>query len=410
MSLAFAKGHRWDIPPEGLLNLGKKWAVVSEGSVPDSYVFPWATLIRWDSKFKGVFSWFFQCNPDYPFNNYTLESTVDEVLSTLTHREARVLEMRFGLGSSRECTLEEVGREFSVTRERIRQIQAKSLRKLRHPTRNRVLLVGLASEFITSGGSLLMFESDRLPIHSLIRAIFGSKSTYIPELGVGVITDVDLWNFTNYLRSDSSHKLDRSVVATFLPFLSVADANRLRKPIETRKQRLLASWSRPRMLLEALRSLGRAAHFQEIAERCNEMFPERENTIHNWHSALTSPSSEALGIVWIGRKGMYGLKEHGYSRPTKDLFDSAADIVERIYSETSQPVSDEVVIEELGTIRRELNPNSVTMALSFSERLESLGGGRFVPKSAPVSGSGKDSAPQYNISAAFEAFSGKENS
>lgn len=61
------------------------------------------------------------------------------VLSTLTPREEMVLKLRFGLEDGRARTLEEVGREFKVTRERIRQIEAKALRKLRHPSRSRKL-------------------------------------------------------------------------------------------------------------------------------------------------------------------------------------------------------------------------------------------------------------------------------
>ena len=68
-----------------------------------------------------------------------LKEQVGEVLHTLTEREGRVLELRFGLEDGRSRTLEEVGREFGVTRERIRQIEAKALRKLRHPTRSRKL-------------------------------------------------------------------------------------------------------------------------------------------------------------------------------------------------------------------------------------------------------------------------------
>jgi RNA polymerase primary sigma factor len=61
------------------------------------------------------------------------------VLGTLTEREQAVLNLRFGLTDGYSRTLEEVGRQFSVTRERIRQIEAKALRKLRHPTRIRKL-------------------------------------------------------------------------------------------------------------------------------------------------------------------------------------------------------------------------------------------------------------------------------
>jgi len=68
-----------------------------------------------------------------------LKEQIDDVLSTLTPREQRVLQLRFGLEDGRSRTLEEVGREFNVTRERIRQIEAKALRKLRHPSRSRRL-------------------------------------------------------------------------------------------------------------------------------------------------------------------------------------------------------------------------------------------------------------------------------
>ncbi|MEG0457510.1 MAG: RNA polymerase sigma factor RpoD, partial [Oscillospiraceae bacterium] len=68
-----------------------------------------------------------------------LREQLGEVLKTLTPREEKVLMLRFGLQDGRSRTLEEVGKEFNVTRERIRQIEAKALRKLRHPTRSKKL-------------------------------------------------------------------------------------------------------------------------------------------------------------------------------------------------------------------------------------------------------------------------------
>ena len=72
--------------------------------------------------------------------SYTmLREQLEEVMNTLTPREAKVLKLRFGLEDGKSRTLEEVGKEFNVTRERIRQIEAKALRKLRHPSRSKKL-------------------------------------------------------------------------------------------------------------------------------------------------------------------------------------------------------------------------------------------------------------------------------
>jgi RNA polymerase primary sigma factor len=68
-----------------------------------------------------------------------LRETTTRVLASITPREERVLRMRFGIGMNTDHTLEEVGQQFSVTRERIRQIEAKALRKLKHPSRSRSL-------------------------------------------------------------------------------------------------------------------------------------------------------------------------------------------------------------------------------------------------------------------------------
>ena len=70
-----------------------------------------------------------------------------KVLATLTPREEKVLRMRFGIGEKSDHTLEEVGQDFEVTRERIRQIEAKALRKLRHPSRSKRL-----KAFMETGG------------------------------------------------------------------------------------------------------------------------------------------------------------------------------------------------------------------------------------------------------------------
>jgi RNA polymerase primary sigma factor len=85
-------------------------------------------------------------NPSEMTSYSLLKDKLGDVLSSLTERERKVLELRFGLGDGYSRTLEEVGKQFKVTRERIRQIEAKALRKMRHPTRIRQLSGFLETE------------------------------------------------------------------------------------------------------------------------------------------------------------------------------------------------------------------------------------------------------------------------
>ena len=78
-------------------------------------------------------------NPHDAIASINLAEQTRKVLQTLTEREEKVLRMRFGIGEESDHTLEEVGQDFNVTRERIRQIEAKALRKLRHPSRSQKL-------------------------------------------------------------------------------------------------------------------------------------------------------------------------------------------------------------------------------------------------------------------------------
>ena len=80
-----------------------------------------------------------QVSPYEATSMQMLRENVEEVLGALSDREAKVLKMRFGLNSNKMMTLEEVGKQFGVTRERIRQIEAKALRKLKHPSRRKKL-------------------------------------------------------------------------------------------------------------------------------------------------------------------------------------------------------------------------------------------------------------------------------
>jgi RNA polymerase primary sigma factor len=80
-----------------------------------------------------------QLRPDDELTRASLRDRIDDVLQALTVREREIIKLRFGLGDGSVHTLDEVGKIFSVTRERVRQIEAKAVRKLQHPIRSRKL-------------------------------------------------------------------------------------------------------------------------------------------------------------------------------------------------------------------------------------------------------------------------------
>ena len=445
MSSAFDR-NGWDQPPMSLLDVGRRWAMVADGSVQSTFVFPWASFLMANRQHSTIrkrrreFSraWSPMANWRWPpvepvpygWNSswwelfrhafrgvligeqpQWLDSSVaragEEVLDSLDQRDSEVIRLRFGLlDDGRKRTLEEIGKAFDVTRERIRQIEVRVLGKLRHPERISHFQLGLAADFVRSGGSLLLPDLSSMPWYRLLCLVADLKLNHVEDLETSIVTAHDISSYSAYLQDDDNHRQQRP--PALLPFLSQPDADRLHQSEQEHWNRRAQSWTRPRKLREALRSLGRAAHYEEISEECAKLFPDSRSTPRSWHAALTEPSSEDFGIVWIGRKGMYGLKEHGYSRPDKDLFESVATIVASVYSETGQPVPENVVMTELNKQRRELHPASVKMALGINEKVRAIAPGVYMP-TTPTSGQiGDSSRPRYDIDAAFRAFSSED--
>ncbi len=126
-------GEEMDMEPEKVLEV-KKLTINQQPASLDTPIGE-----ENDSQLKDFIEDQDSPSPDLLASSELLKDQLDNVLDTLTDREKRVIELRYGLEDGRQRTLEEVGTEFGVTRERIRQIQAKALRKLRHPTRSKEL-------------------------------------------------------------------------------------------------------------------------------------------------------------------------------------------------------------------------------------------------------------------------------
>ena len=420
MALAFDITS-WSSPPSALLEAGQRLAMAAEGYKPGTYVFPWAVVLRSNPAclqwFGQIFELFVSGLPAAvlrtPDGSMSLQNGCDNVLQQLAEREMDVVRARVGMGDGIRQTLEQVGNRHGVTRERIRQIEKKAWTKLRHPSRQRLLWTVFADDFIRSGGSLVIPESSLIPTRRFLHNAIGLSLVRIQELELQFIGAEDeiLPYRDSLLHADESLNpsigLSQFASANSLNFLSRDDGDIL-SHVEQAYRSSQASKTRASMLRDALRSLGRAAHYEDIAYECYKLFPECRASVRSLHAALSgvaSPDRETFGIVWIGRRGMYGLKEHGYTRPDTDLFDAVATIVENKFDSTQSPVSQEIVITEISTQRRELKRNSVLMALAFNDRLEPLGRGEYIPKSSVPGRSSATQDMQYNIDAAFAAFS-----
>lgn len=407
MALAFDV-QNWTLPPASLMAVGRQRAMLADGYISGTCVFPWATVIRNNPKCKELFRSIIDSQ------TLSWESIIDEVLSGLTNREADIVRSRRGFDTGRTATLEQIGNRHGVTRERVRQVEAKAYRKLRHPSRNRHLWRAFAAYFVQSDGSLVATNADMASRYKFLLDSIGMKMTHLPELGLNIMAaESEIAPYRKVLRDVPNYlgivlESPRFAAMGSLQFLSRQDGEQVSNAEKNYRVQHTAK-TRPYMLREALRTLGRAAHFSEIADICNRMFVESQTSAHNWHASLGRPDAEAIGIVWIGRKGMYGLKEHGYSRPISDLSEAVAKIVAARFSETRRPVTIDFVMFELSKQRRELQRNSVAMALSFSDRLDSVGRDEYVPKAYAQSPSSDAGRIEYDIDAAFEAFSSSED-
>ena len=132
MSLAFDV-QQWDVAPRSLLSAGRRFSLVADGSQPDTFVFPWVAVACVN---PGSAKWLCSCIDHlrqqvwsgellHRFPDVSLREKVEQILATLTGREADILKGRMGIESGQSATLEQLGRKHGVTRERIRQVEKK---------------------------------------------------------------------------------------------------------------------------------------------------------------------------------------------------------------------------------------------------------------------------------------------
>ena len=380
----------WATPPPALVELGQRHGFVAPAWCPGFYVFPIAHLLSQITILDLRHGTQVQLGL-WPEEDMTIHEAVDSLLCEFGERVSYVVKVREGLPPCEKATLEELGSTYGVTRERIRQIEKRFWRGLRHAQRRKSLCrIGNSLVNLIRESGCLALSDDEEPAPYVL---FAAKCLGIPYVHTKAGSWVVLGSSINAERSWISElgltnvQSNVEQVARLLdsgPY-SFLDHNAILQVARAITNDAYNKLTKQEKVYLVLKHIGKSAHYSEVARVYNQMYPEDRMTEHNIHAILSrcaSPDLELYGIVYVGAKGTYGLKEHGYHRPSMSLFDTVTKIVEEKYTITTRPVPINVVASELGKYRGEVNPASLAFATGMNPDIHQIEKDYFVPMGA----------------------------
>ena len=398
--------------PEKIFSFGLKRGLISFAVKPEEYIFPLAHVLSYLSPNLVNIA----CNTlvNLEMEEYQnssgpkyLKDLVNECLATLHEREIYIISRREGLLGSGKKTLEEVGRELGITRERVRQIEEKTWRKLNHPMRRKFLLKAFLLDFVKRGGKLTFLISEYNALYrKFILKVLGIPYAEFSHEGIFVIgASLQDFELPNNFKAIKVTGLEKDGIAYLLDSQGKICISRSEIIMICQKEGkfITKNLSKAKKVYLAMKLLGKPAHFSLIAQKYNQLFPEDCMKEHNIHGIL---NRENKIFVWLGLKGFYGLKEWGCQRPKKSLEGAVVEIVERNYLRTKKPVHLAKIVADLGKYRQLLNPVSLTFVTSSNPRLKRVSRDLFLPKS--FGGQKKDRFFTDQIDKLLEEFSQKK--
>lgn len=381
---------QWQIPPPEAIRWGRSLGLIRTAYAQDHYVFPLAQIL---SCLRGLLLRVaMRLLDDFAEKQVwrlplrgMVEECVDEGFSHFDPRTVEIVRGRVGLLTGTEMTLEQAGSAYGLTRERTRQLEEKFWGKLKAGgpvgrRRGEPFITALLCDFMDESGSLVVRDdSPKRRVRAFLARCAGIPQVPLSEIAVTVLggSPEDLSGLES--RGWLPYEIDADVIAGHLESLGQvslmnADVRVLAEgAARIRRKRLTAA----RRVYLALRTIGRPAHYSRITEVHNSLFPERAAGEHN---VLNMLSQERHGVVWVGVRGTYALREWGYERPSATLFDRVRGIVERIYDATGRPVPFAVIAAEMGKYRRVVNPASLRIAGYCNKNLLRVGQDCFVPR------------------------------
>jgi hypothetical protein len=404
---------RWDAPPSEVTDFGERVGFCERCRTSGGCVFPIARLLASMSAPSltiavNLLETSTALLEASPLSEVDLRNLTERILSPYGERIAFVVRAREGLFDTRKLTLEETATALSVSfwtdqlsRERVRQLEAKFWKRVNKlldvqphsiPMGTRLflrpLLEALLGHVMGKRGSLVV-RSDS-PEGALERFIAKCTGISSAELLGGALAllgaspddaavldsliwspdEIDQESVARRLRLEAGLALvdrDAGIVADTMSRYLGDDARGFPRVVK------LQTLTKAHKVYLALREIGKPAHYSEVAEVYNSLFPDDATNIH----AILGRGQH--GVAWIGVKGTYALEEWGYERPSKTLFEAIAEIVEKQYEATGTPVPFAVIAAEMGKLRRVVKPSSLAFATQCNPGLRRVSSDSFVP-------------------------------
>lgn len=382
---SFCVNGQWNIMPARAAKFGQCFGFIGPTCTSGQYVFPLAHILSLipastgQNAGAGLAKLYRQYLLGASFEEL-LRKSLDDGLSDFDSRVRHVVQARAGLMNSGGMTLERIGVSLGITRERVRQLESKFWDKLGKYGKRRHFVLALLCDTMRNHGRLIVeADSSDALVRRFIAQCVGIPQTIVPHtklILIGALAkDVPKLKSTGWFPEET----DISYMAARLesdPHFCLIDED-LKVLTESLVQFRRKQLTRGQMAYLALKAIGKPAHSAEIAEVYNSLFPERPSIEHNLHAVL---SRQEYGVVWIGLRSTFALKEWGYEHPPKTLFSTVAEIVANRFRETGNPVPFEVIIAEIGKYRKVVRPASITIAAYCNPALRRVSKESFVPE------------------------------
>lgn len=390
---------KWFKLPKEIVNFGKKYGLVANAWTNDQYVFPLSKIMAGLSTTAASILYDYMLSID-DWDGFMKQDPSKLLLESFTFIDQRVIHITFereGLLDGNKKTLQAIGEEFHLTRERIRQIEEKFWKRIFHPERTKVFVKPFLCDFLKRQGSLIINCDDS----EFLWKIFIANCLRVPieRINKNVIilahnqNEIAFFNepIRFFRKEVSADELANKIDLNFKPCFSSQELLILcrlaRGELIDEIYKREKSMTKMRKVFFSLKRLGKPSHYSEVYEKYLKLFPEDVINEHSVHAML---SRRTYGIVWIGVRGTYALEEWGYQHPKKTLFETTYEIVEKIYQKKERPVPLGVITCELGKYRKIVNYASLYFATYFNEKLECVHKDHFIPKKLASSKSFKN--------------------